>query len=121
MNSDLEMIMADLNKHAQEPCMGCYRWFLVYTNSLSGYDSQKSDLRKRIMPRMVQVVRRKKKKVPHSIFHNPLQSTTFNWAPAILFQENNILLYFKYCSCIRFTAKIEGQFQLNSDKENPTA
>jgi len=94
MNSDLVIVMADLKKRAQgPPPIEYYRWLLVYTNSLSGYKSQKSDLRKIMMPRIVLVVRYKK--VPHSNFHNPSQSSIFNWANAILFQENNILLYFK--------------------------
>jgi len=52
----------DLKKHAQDPPppVAYYRWFLVNTNSLSGYDSQKSDLRKIMMPRIVQVVHCKK-------------------------------------------------------------
>ena len=79
MNSDLEIGMADLKKCAEDPPpLGYYRYTLTHFLGTT----LKSDLRKIMMPRMVQVVHCKKN-VLHSNFHNPMQSTIFNWVPAI--------------------------------------
>ena len=120
MKSDLEIVMADLKKCAQDlpppPPVAYYRWFLAYTNSLSGHDSQTSDLRKIMMPRMAQVVHYKK------MCHIQISITLFNLSSL----TRHLQFYFSkrtsYCTSnnvVVFNLRQNwGPISINSDKKS---